>query len=91
MAIIAERTKVDENALVETLKESGENMKAAGGEVAFDFSAVHRVDARAVRALEKLAGIADDKCIKVTLHGVHVSVYKVLKLVKLGSRFSFVS
>ena len=35
--------------------------------------------------------MADDKGVKVVLRGVNVGVYKVLKLVKLTSRFSFVS
>jgi hypothetical protein len=36
-----------------------------------------------------LAGAADEKAVKVALRGVHVDVYKVLKLVKLTPRFSF--
>ena len=41
--------------------------------------------------MEEFAGMADDKGVKVVLRGVNVGVYKVLKLVKLGSRFSFMS
>jgi anti-anti-sigma regulatory factor len=43
-----------------------------------------------VQALEELADRADEKGIKVALRGVNVDVYKVLKLVKLSSRFAFV-
>ena len=35
--------------------------------------------------------IADEKGVKVVLRGVNVDVYKVLKLVKLASRFSFLA
>jgi len=41
--------------------------------------------------MEELACIADDKGVKVELRGVNVAVYRVLKLVKLASRFSFVN
>ena len=41
--------------------------------------------------MEEFAGIADEKGVKVALRGVNVHVYKVLKLVKLASRFSFVN
>ena len=33
--------------------------------------------------------MADDRAITIMLRGVNVEVYKVLKLVKLASRFSF--
>jgi len=59
--------------------------------VVLDFSSVRRVDPSAVRAMEGFADTADDKAVKVALRGVNVDVYKVLKLVKLASRFSFVS
>jgi hypothetical protein len=52
---------------------------------------VRRVDASALRAMETLAGIAEGKAIKVGLRGVNVDIYKVLKLVKLASRFSFLT
>lgn len=56
-----------------------------------DFSSVGRIDSSAIRALEGFADAADDKGVKVVLCGVNVDVYKVLKLVKLGSRLSFVA
>ena len=61
------------------------------GEVVLDFSSVRRIDPSALRAMEKLAGIADDKAVKVVLRGVNVDIYKVLKLVKLTPRFSFLT
>jgi len=56
-----------------------------------DFASVRRLDPGAVKAMEKLAGIADDKTVRVVLRGVNVEIYKVLKLVKLARRFSFVT
>ena len=38
--------------------------------------------------MEKLAGSADKKAVKVVLRGVNVAVYKVLKLMRLEARFS---
>ena len=55
------------------------------------FLRVLRVDPSAMRAMEEFANAADDKAVKVALRGVNVDVYKVLKLVKLASRFSFVA
>ena len=91
MAMIAVWLKIDEERIVQALQEAGEKLDSVEGEVALDFSSVRRIDPRAIRALEELAGIADDKGVKVVLRGVNVGVYKVLKLVKLGSRFSFVA
>ena len=91
MATIAEWLKIDEERVVQGLQEVGEKLDSVEGEVALDFSSVRRLDASALKAMEELAGIADDKSVKVVLRAVHVGVYRVLKLVKLTSRFSFVS
>jgi anti-anti-sigma regulatory factor len=89
MSLMAVWLKVDEKGIVQTLQEAGEKLDSAEGEVVLDFSSVLRIDASGLMALEKFAGIADDKAVKVALRGVNVSVYKVLKLVKLTSRFPF--
>jgi anti-anti-sigma regulatory factor len=91
MAMIAVWLKIDEESVVHALQEAGEKLDSVEGEVALDFSSVRRVDPSALRAMEEFAGLADEKAVKVVLRGVNVSVYKVLKLVKLTSRFSFVS
>ena len=39
--------------------------------------------------METLADSADEKAVKVVLRGVNIDIYKVLKLAKLASRFSF--
>jgi len=91
MAMIAVWLKIDEGRVVQALQEAEEKLDSVEGEVALDFSSVRRIDAGAVRALEEFAGLADDQGVKVVLRGVNVGVYKVLKLVKLTSQFSFVS
>ncbi|MGA3056025.1 MAG: STAS domain-containing protein [Candidatus Korobacteraceae bacterium] len=91
MAMIAVWLKIDEERIVQALQEAGEKLDSVEGEVALDFSSVRRIDPSALSALEEFAGLADDKGVKVVLRGVNVGVYKVLKLVKLTSRFSFVS
>lgn len=91
MAVLAVWLKVDEKRMVQMLQDAGERLDRADGEVVLDFSVVRRIDPGAVRAMEKFAMIADDKCVKVVLRGVNVDVYKVLKLVKMASQFSFVS
>ena len=91
MAVLAVWLKVDEKRLVQMLQEAGGKLDSADGEVVLDFSAVSRIDPGAVRVMEKFAMSADDKCVKVVLRGVNVDVYKVLKLVKVASQFSFVS
>jgi anti-anti-sigma regulatory factor len=85
----AVRLKIDGERVAQTLQEAFEKLDSAGGEVVLDFSSVRRIDPSALRAMEKLAGMADDKAVKVALCGVNIDIYKVLKLMKLASRFSF--
>lgn len=91
MAIVAAWQKIDEESVVLALHEAEEKLESAEGEVVLDFSSVRRVDPSAIRAIEEFANAADDKVVKVGLRGVNVDVYKVLKLVKVASRFSFVA
>src|SRR5512135_2920746 len=91
MAMIAVWLKIDEERVAQALQEAGDKLDSVEGEAVLDFSFVHRVDPSALRAMEEFASRADDKGVKVVLRGVHVDVYKVLKLVKLARRFSFVS
>jgi anti-anti-sigma regulatory factor len=91
MAMMAVWLKIDEERVVQALQEAGEKLDGVEGEVALDFSSVRRIDASALREMAQFASIADRKGVKVELRGVNVDVYKVLKLVKLASRFSFVN
>ena len=73
------------------LREAGEKLDGTEGEVGLDFSSVCRIDPTALRAMEEFVGVANDKGVNVVLCGVSVGVYKVLKLARLASRFSFTS
>jgi anti-anti-sigma regulatory factor len=90
MTTNAQWIKLDPERVVHTLQqEAVEKVNHAEGEVVLDFSGVPRIDSNAVRALEKLAGLADGRSLKVVLRGVNMDIYKVLKLLKLAQRFSF--
>jgi anti-anti-sigma regulatory factor len=91
MAMIAVWLKIDEERVVQALREAEEKLDRVEDEVVLDFSSVRRIDPSALRAIEEFAGTADDKGVKVVLCGVNVDVYKVLKLMRLAPRFSFVS
>jgi anti-anti-sigma regulatory factor len=91
MAMIAVWLKIDEERVVQELQEAAEKLGSAEDEVVLDFSSVRRIDPSVLQAIEEFAGKADDKGVKVVLRGVNVDVYKVLTLVKLTSRFSFVN
>ncbi|MBZ5681516.1 MAG: hypothetical protein LAO24_15560 [Acidobacteriia bacterium] len=91
MATISAWLKIDEERVVPALREAGEKLNGDGGEVLLDFSCVSRIVPSAVKAMENFARLADDRAVKVVLRDVNVDVYKVLKLVKLTPRFSFVS
>jgi anti-anti-sigma regulatory factor len=81
--------KIDPERVATGCAEALEKLDGAGGEVVLDFSSVRRVGPDAIGAVEKLAAAAGEKGVKVALCGVNVEVYKVLKLVKLAARFSF--
>jgi anti-anti-sigma regulatory factor len=90
MTTNAQWIKVDSEHVVHTLQQDAvEKVNAAEGEVVLDFSGVPRIDSSVVRALEELAGLADDRSVKVVLRAVNMDIYKVLKLLKLTQRFSF--
>ncbi len=80
---------IDGERLIPALQEAGTKLDNADGEVVLDFSSVRRLDPAVLKAMEDLAGIADEKAVKLALRGVDVDIYKVLKLVKLAPRFSF--
>lgn len=91
MTITAGCFRVDGEHVARALQEACENLKQAEGEMMLDLSAVRRIDPSGLRAVEILAAAADEKAIDVSLLGVNVDVYKVLKLAKLTTRFSFVN
>ena len=91
MATIAVMLKIEAGGVAPALQRAGEKLDTANGQLIVDFSSVARVDPAALVALEEFAGIADGRGVKLVLRGVNVEVYKVLKLAKLATRFSFLS
>ena len=91
MAMTAVFLNIDDDRVVSALQEAGEKLDSGRGETVLDFASVRRIDSSGLRALEELARIADEKAVKVVLRGVNIDVYKVLKLMKLARRFSFVN
>ena len=83
--------KIDEERVVDALREAADKLDSSDGEVVLDFSSVRKIAPSAIQALENLASVANNKSVKVVLRGVNVDVYKVLKLVKLAPRFSFLT
>lgn len=82
---------IDGQRLEQALQESRERLENADGEVVLDFASVHRLNPAAIRAMEGLATAAEANDRKLRLRSVSPEVYKVLKQVKLVSRFSFLS
>jgi anti-anti-sigma regulatory factor len=91
MSAIALFLNIDEKRVVPALQEAASSLDSAQGEAVLDFTSVRRIDSAALRALEDFARTADDKNVTVVLRCVNIDVYKVLKLVKLTQRFSFVN
>ena len=91
MAMTALWLKIDEERFVLAFQEAGKKLDSVDDEVVLDFSSVRRIDPCALRSMEEFADIAADNGVKVVLRDVNVGIYKVLKLVKLAWRFSFVS
>lgn len=91
METIAVWLEMDEKNVSRTLQEAGEKLAGVKDEIILDFSSVLRIDPSVLQAIEEFTAIAAGKGAKVVLRGVNVGVYKVLKLVRLASRFSFVS
>jgi len=91
MAMIAAWLKIDEERVAQELQEAAEKLDSVEDGVVLDFSSVRRIEPSVLRAMEEFAGKADNKGVKVLLRGVNVDVYRVLTLVRLTSRFSFVN
>ena len=91
MATIAEWVKIDESRVAESLAAAREKLGSVDGELVLDFAAVRRIDKAAVDALEKLCPLAEQKKVGLILRSVNVDVYKVLKLARMDTRFTFVA
>ncbi len=91
MATIAAFRKLDQEHAALTLREAGEKLDGTDREMVLDLSELRRIDSATLRALEDFIRIADEKSVRVVLSSVNLDVYKVLKLVKLTSRFGWVN
>lgn len=83
--------EVDGRGVIPAVEVAMEKLNGAGDEIVLDFSTVARIDPTALRAMEDLASAADKKAAMVSLRGVSVEVYRVLKLTQLAPRFSFLT
>jgi len=90
MAIDGVGLKVEGESAVQTLREARDILGRGNGELVVDFSVLQRIEPGLIEELEKLADQAEGKVV-VVLRGVKVDAYKVLKLTKLASRFSFLN
>jgi anti-anti-sigma regulatory factor len=88
---IAVLRKVDNEDVASALLELEKSLNRAQGEVVVDLSSVARLDGIALSSLAEFANKAEAASVKVILRGVNVDVFKVLVLMKLTSRFSFVN
>ena len=91
MTTTAAVQKVNGENVAQALDDVRLKLAGAEGGVILDFSGVRRVDHSGLRAIEGLANAADEKSVEISLQGVNVDVYKVLKLARLTPRFSFVN
>jgi anti-anti-sigma factor len=79
------------DGIVPALKEAARDLDKAPGEIVLDFSCLRRIDSSGLRALTEFAQQAEEKSAKVVIRGANIDVYKVLKLMKLTRRFSFIN
>jgi len=91
MAMIAECLKTDGEPAAQVLRKAREQLAHADGEIVLQFAGVHRLAPNEIQMMEELAAVADQESIKIGLRGVNVGIYKVLKLVRLAPRFSFLT
>ena len=89
MAMTALWLKIDMERVVQSLQDAGRKLGDVEDELVLDFSSVLRVDPSALRAMAEFAAVADDNGVRIVLRGVSIDIYKVLKMVKLASRFAF--
>ncbi len=91
MTTIVDWHSVDGRHVSQDLRATQAKLTGDEGEVLLDFSGVIRLDPHGIFAVEDFAKAAEEKAVKVSLRGVNVDVYKVLKLARLTTRFSFVN
>ena len=81
--------QVDPARMDQSLGQESLDALTGTGELILDFSSVPRIDVSAVKELDELARRAGAKSVSIALRAVAPDVYKVLKLARLSSLFSF--
>jgi anti-anti-sigma regulatory factor len=81
--------KIDGQGVGAVLQEALRTLNGDGREVVLDFSSLRRIDSTDLKALESFVTTINGKASEVVLDGVNIDVYKVLKLTKLATRFSY--
>ena len=79
------------SSLAPLIQEALEGLKTADSALTIDLSGVRRLDPAALPLFERLAAESRNQAVRLTLSGVDVRVYKVLKLSGLAAQFSFLS
>ena len=87
----AEWIPVDPERPADAVQQAIDKVNASPGEITLDFSSVRRIDSSAAARMEELAAVGGSQSSKVVLHAVNGDIYKVLKLLKLTDRFTFVN
>ena len=90
MSTISTLHQAETADLVESLRQAKSRLSSADGDLVLDLSSVRRIGPGVLKHLQELASISESTKTRVTLRGVSVDVYKVLKLMRLSSHFSFV-
>jgi ABC-type transporter Mla MlaB component len=80
--------RIDSERVAEILREAQSTLNGSA-EAVLDFSSVSRVQPKDLAAMEELLEVAEGRGVKIELLGVNVGIYKVLKLAKIASRFTF--
>lgn len=83
--------ELNPDRLMRILQEAQQKLAHADSELFLDLASAQRIDAPGLQMLEQLVDAADQKHVTVFLRGINVEVYKVMKLARLTSRFSFVN
>jgi len=68
-----------------------ERLGCCAGELVLDCASLPRIDSSMAGAFENLANLAAQASVKVLLRAVNIDVYRVLALLNLTERFSFIS
>ena len=82
------RLEIDPDRVAHMLRQEAVELLGSGSEVVLDFSAVRRIEANGVAALEELLELTESRSVRIRLESVDTNVYKVLRLVNLSQRFA---